>query len=391
MRALAESLEHPRDKSKTKTKNALAGSSIVELQPGANLRQLQMNLADDQHIEYVARVPVRYLEAAPAAALPRASTLWNLVKIQWKQARALSSFQDANTIKVAVLDTGVDQAHPDLKGRISQYIFLHPDLPLASDEKDIIGHGTHVSGTIAAISNNRIGINGICRCDLSVWKIFDDEPEDFGDSFEYAVEPVMYRRALADCLDQDIDVINLSIGGPGEPDPQELELFSALIENGTTVVAAMGNEREDGSPTSYPAAIPGVIAVGATSLQDTVAIFSNRGNHISLCAPGVGIWSTLPTYPGQFGFWRVIGPNGQPVQGKAIRRDTNYGAWDGTSMATPHVTGAAALLLANNGTMDPASVQGHLEKSADKVSGMGGRNFHPDYGAGRLNLLQLLR
>src|SRR5262249_29705258 len=151
-----------------------------------------------------------------------------------------------------------------------------------------------------------------------------------------------YRRALADSLDQGINVINLSIGGPGRPDFQEQTLFDSLLANGTTIVAAMGDERLEGSPTSFPAAIPWVIAVGATSLNDRVANFSNRGNHISVCAPGVAIWSTLPTYPGQFGFEAVIGPNGEPVEGKPQRRDTDYAAWDGTSMATPHVTAAVA-------------------------------------------------
>lgn len=109
----------------------------------------------------------------------------------------------------------------------------------------------------------------------------------------------MYRRALLDCLEQNIDVINLSIGGGGF-DPHERDLFNNLLANGTTIVAAMGNDRESGSPTSYPAAYPGVIAVGATSRDDTIASFSNSGNHITISAPGVAIWSTF--YAVNFGF-----------------------------------------------------------------------------------------
>jgi len=200
----------------------------------------------------------------------------------------------------------------------------------------------------------------------------------------------MYRRALADCVQTPVDVMNLSIGGPGEPDAQEKWLFEQLLSAGTIICAAMGNERQYGSPTSYPGAIPGVVAVGATSLDDTVAVFSNRGNHIAVSAPGKAIWSTLPTYAGQTGFYATIGSDGSPRQGKPVRRETDYDAWDGTSMATPHVTGAAALMVANKGKLTPSKARDRLMQTADKVAEMKDAKFSPDYGAGRLNLAKLL-
>lgn len=379
-----------------------AGVSMLELSSDGDVDELRSEMAADPNVEFVSRVPVRYLcvrkptrkpraaGAGPAAAAP--SAMWNLPKIRWTDARALSGFQEATQVKVAVLDTGIDTDHPDLQGRISNYVYDHPILANASGPKDLIGHGTHVSGTITASIGNQIGINGICTCQLLSWKIFDDEPDynPADDYYYYYVDPTMYQRALADCVEEGVKVVNLSIGGTGAPDPQERTLFDKLLSAGCTVVAAMGNERRNGSPTSYPAAIPGVIAVGATRINDGVATFSNRGSHISLCAPGETIWSTLPSYDGQTGYFPEHLPGGKVVTGAPDSRDTNYAAWDGTSMASPHVAAAAALLLAKSPGLTPAQVRDKLMKTADPVPGMGNQPHHPDYGAGRLNLLSLL-
>ncbi|MFK3967474.1 S8 family peptidase [Ensifer adhaerens] len=390
-------------------------TSLVELASDGDVRQLQLALAADPTVASVSRVPTRYLTAksaarpsrpttkkakvAPgsriAAMPPPVRTMWNLQKIKWSEARNLPNFDDGNNIKVAVLDTGVDNEHPDLKDQIAGYTYEHPDLPGASSAQDLIGHGTHVAGTIAATINNDLGINGISRASVHAWKIFDDRPDllrysDGTAEYAYFVDPVMYLRALIDCADQGVDVINLSIGGGAPPDPTESAAFEAVVANGTTIVAAMGNERRDGSPISYPAAIPGVIAVGATNLQDRITNFSNRGNHITIAAPGDAIWSTLPTYPGQMGWRAERGPDGGWRQGKADVRETDYDAWPGTSMATPHVAAAVALYLANGGDRNPTTIRNALASSADKVPAMGGRDFTPDFGYGRLNLEQLL-
>lgn len=379
-----------------------AGVNLVEVENDDDVPNLQRSLANDPNVEYVARVPVRYLAVDPPgmgveAVPPPATTMWNLQKIRWQEARALPNFREADEVRVAVLDTGIEPDHPDLNGRVNTYVFDHPDFAGTSSDQDIVGHGTHVAGTIAANNATALGINGICSPRLRIWKIFDDIPDLVRgvptispSRLVYFVDPVMYRRALADCLDEGVDVINLSIGGRGKPDQNELGLYGQLLEKGTTVVAAMGNERQSGSPTSYPAAIPGVIAVGATNIDDTVATFSNRGNHISLCAPGVAIWSTLPRYGGQSEFAAVPGPGGTWLQGSPRRRETDYDAWSGTSMASPHIAAAAALLLAAEGDMNPAEVRDRLMATADKVGAMHGADFDSDYGAGRLNLASAL-
>lgn len=387
--------------------DASSGVHFIEMTDDSDTKQLLDELARDPNVASASRVPVRYLAArrparagkSPGAGIaatpPAVPVLWNLEKIQWAAARGLPHFQEAREVRVAVLDTGVDDKHPDLK--IDRYHWQHPDLSRPASERDIIGHGTHVGGTIAALINNGPSVQGICECRLSAFKIFDDEPSDAPGqgAFVYYVNPIMYRRALSACIDDPVDVINLSIGGPGAPDATELDLFQQLVEAGVTICAAMGNERQYRSPTSYPAAIRGVIAVGATGLDDRVTAFSNAGNHIALAAPGKAIWSTLPTYSGQTSFGRAFGTDGRPKPGAPVRREINYDAWDGTSMATPHVAGCAALFLARQRAAGkqptPADVRDALMKTADKVAGMGGSSFSADYGAGRLNMFELLK
>jgi hypothetical protein len=91
-----------------------------------------------------------------------------------------------------------------------------------------------VSGTIAALINSGVAVKGVCKCRLSVWKIFDDEPTYAAGlgAFVYFVNPIMYRRALAACVETPVDVINLSIGGQGAPDAVEQSLFDQLIAGG---------------------------------------------------------------------------------------------------------------------------------------------------------------
>jgi subtilisin family serine protease len=378
---------------------AAAGVALVELHDDSDTSRLEGELRADPTVESVARVPVRYLcgkarkpkaggGATPAAAAPGASALWNLTRIRWTQARAKAGFKDATTIKVAVLDTGIDPNHPDLAGVVAGYEFAHPTTAAASSNRDVIGHGTHVAGTVAARINNRVGVNGVCTCQLYAYKIFDDVPDWNGGYFAYYVDPVMYQRALSRCLSLRADVVNLSIGGRGAPSPNESQLFARLIAAGTTVVAAMGNENSQ--IPSYPAAIPGVIAVGATRIDDRRSSFSNYGPHIALCAPGSGIWSTLPTYAGNQGYYPIAGFPPRPDLARPLPRDTDYAAWDGTSMASPHVAGAAALYLAKKGRTAPAAVKQALMKAAVKVPDMQGQAFTPFYGAGRLDLVNLL-
>ena len=338
----------------------LRGINLLRLSPKADLSKIEKQLSGVKGIEYVHRVPARWLaHATPQATSsdPLVNRQWSLRAIRWFDTTPLP---DASTVKVAVLDTGIDATHPDLAGRITAY---NHD---GTSTLDIIGHGTHVAGIIAANPNNRVGIAGICTPELHIWKIFGDTPADDG---EYYVDELMYQRALNAARNAGVRVVNLSIGGVMRSRTEEL-LFRRLVQSGAVVVAAMGNEFEDGNPTEYPAAYPGVVAVGAIDEASRRASFSNTGRHIDLSAPATNILSTLPMKT-------------SPARKKV---DTKYGAWSGTSMATPHVTAGAALIISKQPGWTPTQVADRLKTTATKVPDMGSKTKTAGHGAGLLNL-----
>lgn len=336
----------------------LRGITMLRLARTTDLQKVQKELANTPGIEYVHRVPRRWITARPKPNDPLLNKQWGLEAIGWLNPEPLPG---AESVKVAVLDTGVDLTHRDLENVVQAYIHE------GASSDDIVGHGTHVSGIIAAETNNNVGISGICRCDLTVWKVFTDTPDP--EDGEFYVDEVMYQRALNAARTSGMKVMNLSIGG-GDPSTTERLLFRRLVDAGVTVVAAMGNEFEEGNPVEYPGAYAGVIAVGAVGKTKRRASFSNTGRHISIVAPGMKIVSTLP------------------LKASAARTadETKYASWDGTSMATPHVTAVAALVLAGNPSFTPARVRQRLTSTATKLSAMGNKNKTDEYGFGLLNL-----
>ena len=340
----------------------LQGINILHLSKDANLEQAEKDLRKTAGIEYVHRIPARWACATKTtkkSSDPFVNRQWGLRAINYFQAVPVP---DAGAVKVAVLDTGMDTTHPDLQN-FSTY---HHD---GASATDIVGHGTHVAGIIAATAGNKIGITGICHCELRMWKIFGDEEAADG---EYYVDEVMYQRALNGARNSGVRALNLSIGGTVFTQTESL-LIRRLIDSGCTVVAAMGNEYTEGNPVEYPAAYPGVVAVGAISETNLRAYFSNTGPHIALTAPGDNILSTLP------------------MKKSSHRDQTKYASWSGTSMATPHVTAAAALIQAKNPGLDPKQVAKLLKRTATKLPAMKNKSKTKDFGAGLLNLQTALK
>jgi len=337
-------------------REALAGFQIVQVDSKVDAGVLK-RLSASRAVDLVEPVPNRWLSAA---ADPMKIRQWGLRAIRWFDRPR----PGAGRVHVAVLDSGVDAGHPDLTEAIEEY--RHD----GNGARDFLGHGTHVSGTIAAVINNSAGVAGLANCRLHCWKVFDDPKRPGADenfNFEF------YSKALAAALDSNIKVINLSIGGE-DRSKAEATIFAELIDAGVVVSTAMGNEFESGNPKEYPAGYPDTIGVGAVDESHRRASFSNTGKHIKLVAPGVNILSTVPRVQASFA------------------DHTSYDSWPGTSMATPHVTGAAALVYIDKPKSKAAglAVAKRLIATATKLPAMRGKDFTPAYGAGLLDVAAAL-
>jgi subtilisin family serine protease len=239
---------------------------------------------------------------------------------------------DESGVIVAVIDTGMDLDHPDLAARyIWGYDFVNDD---ASPDDDH-GHGTHCAGTIAGIDND-IGVIGVAPdVGLYIFKALDRRGRgsntDIAASIYAATEGPDGVAGTGD----DADVISMSLGGGYSSEIEAAVNFALAYD--VVVVAATGN---DGAVTpSYPAALPGVIKVGATDIDDNIASFSNRGE--TILAPGVSVFSTY--------------------------KGASYATMSGTSMATPHVAGVCALAWAAHPTYTGVQIRLLVEGSADAL------------------------
>jgi subtilisin family serine protease len=241
---------------------------------------------------------------------------------------------------VAVIDTGVDATHPDLAGQVlPEYdVINRTTLATATDPN---GHGTHVAGTIAADAGNGIGISGIAP-DAKILPIRVLGANGSGYMSDAAT-------GITYAADHGATVINMSLGSASKVTAVTNAIAYARSK-GVTVVAAAGNDRQSGSPTSYPGADQGVIAVAATDSNDVVASYSNAGSYVDVAAPGSNILSTT---------------------------GGTYQSWNGTSMASPHVAAIAALLEAYNPRLTPDEVEAAIEGSAVDLGPAGKDN---DYG-----------
>lgn len=256
---------------------------------------------------------------------------------------------------LAVIDSGIDLKHPDLAEKLLPgYDVLDQD----DQPWDGYGHGTHCAGIAAASTNNGVGIAGYAP-QLKIMPIRVIGDNGIGDSADVAAGIIW-------AVDHGAKVISMSLGGLMNPLVKR-EAVQYALDRDVLIVAAMGNNGKE--MKAYPAATPGVLAVGASDAQDQRAVFSQFGDWMSVSAPGVKILSALPTYP-------------HP------HKELNYGAVSGTSMATPAVAGVVALMRSRWPQLTREQVKAKLEAGADD---RGEPGFDTFFGHGRLNLAGALR
>ncbi|MEN3011091.1 MAG: S8 family peptidase [Candidatus Bipolaricaulaceae bacterium] len=258
---------------------------------------------------------------------------WALPKIQAPQAWDLTTGSSA--IRIAILDTGIDQDHEDLRAKI----VANRNFTTSPTVDDRQGHGTHVAGIAAAVTNNARGVAGVgFNTVLMNVKVLDDNGSG---QYSWIANGIIWAA------DNGAHVINMSLGGPATSSTLEAAVRYAYSK-GVVLVAAAGNENT--SSPSYPAYYPECIAVAATDQNDVKASFSNYGAWVDIAAPGVSIYSTLPNHTNRTG----------------VR---NYGYLSGTSMAAPHVAGVAALIKARYPTLTNAQIAQRLLATGDPTTG----------------------
>jgi serine protease len=293
-------------------------------------------------------------------------------------------------VVIAVLDSGVDvERAPDLsrlhvmKGRDFCSRTLNTELACAGEDRvpnDQYGHGTHVASTIAESTNNGRGLTGLAYgAKVMPVKVLNR----FGDGDEFSI-----AKGLRYAADHGAQVINLSFEfGSSTTSAAEIPRIAKAVKyarrKGALVVAASGNTALD--VVSYPAALPGVVSVGATTEHGCLAVYSNTGEGLDLVAPGGGKDAPLPDQPA----CQPTAPSGRSILQNAFTRGNRRFRYPrtyvGTSMAAPHVSATAALIIAS-GVLGPKPTAKAIEDRLKATAhDLGAPGPDPQYGFGLID------
>lgn len=259
---------------------------------------------------------------------------WGLEKIRAPRAWDLTR---GGNVRIGVVDSGIDRGHPDVYDKV----IAERDFTGSGSTQDNGGHGTHVAGTAAAITDNDRGVAGACpNCGLLIAKSVDDGYGTYADIADGIVWTAY----------NDAKVINLSLGGTAESRSLE-DAVDYAWNRGAVVVAAAGNTGDN--TVVYPAAYENAMGTAATDRNDKRASFSTYGRSVDIAAPGTGILSTY------------------------LRDKEDYTELEGTSMAAPHVAGLAGLMAAQG--RNNAQIRARIEDTAEDIGS------EAAFGAGRID------
>ncbi len=325
---------------------------ILQLKEGVDVKEVHEKLSTLEEFQTSEPNYIYTVQQTPNDPLYNASQ-WGLQKLQIDKISDIT--KGSGNVMVAVVDTGVDYNHEDLtKQLVKGRDFVQND----DDPMDDHGHGSHVAGIIAAISNNGIGISSLAP-DIKIMAVKTMDSAGSG-SMTQIVSGVKYA------VDQGAQVINLSIAG-NSPYPSTDpcngtaydDVFAYATQRGASVVIAAGNGDKNGSPLDasrvLPAACKNAIVVGAVDRYEARAVFSNYGSRVDVSAPGIDILSLKPATcsASSCRSARIVAQH--------------YITRDGTSMAAPYVAGSIALLLSAHPTLTPDGVKACVLQNANKI------------------------
>jgi thermitase len=324
---------------------------ILKFKPGTDIKRVGQELINLP--EFLEVEPNYIITTQVLPQDPYYGQLWGLDKIQMPNAWDLE--KGSNSIKIAVIDTGIDYNHKDFSGRI---ITKGLDLSTCnqfesrggcvspksrdSDPMDDNGHGTHVAGTIGAVTNNNEGIAGI-NWDITLMAV-----KVMGRSGQGVIPDII--DGITYSVDNGAKILNLSLGVFGSCLGSYQDAVDYATGRGAIVVAAAGNSNADTRGFS-PASCEGVITVGNSTSQDTRFQNSNYGTRVDISAPGTEILSLVP--------------------------GGSYRSLTGTSMAAPHVAGVIGLLLSANPNLSRDEILSCLVNGADPITQEPGKPIGP--------------
>lgn len=313
---------------------------LLNLPPDSDIPQVYQQLSKIPEVDAV--TPDYILEVQEVPDDPAYSVLWGLPEIKAPEAWDIKN-GNSNVI-VGIVDTGVDLGHEDLKGNVIKGINT---VEGTNDPNDDHGHGTHVAGTVGAVTNNGIGISSVSwgtkllaikSCDQNG----DCKTSDVSRGIEYAV-------------DRGAKIVNISVAGEGSCNGTYNDIISYAKEKGVLLVVAAGNGINGNGVNAgkwIPASCKEIFTVGALGPEGKRASYSNFGNVLSIAAPGGDRGGNACT---------------ENTCILSTSNNNSYSLRQGTSMAAPQVSGVAALLLSYNPRLSVSQIKSCITQSGDKI------------------------